>query len=290
MHQSRTTLLLIIAAILGASTALAWDHTGHMVVAQIAWENLDSATQMRVSKLARRVFLGDDKTYEFVTVACWMDDARDFPMFEPLREWHYINKRFIVSGPAQDAPPPPVNVQSIIEWCVQTLADRSSQDNVKAYALAYLIHLAGDVHQPLHCASRYTDKLPDGDRGGNLFDIDHPRRKNLHSYWDAAGGLFKFASINSQLNEAGKQRIKKLAQEVMKAHPANSLPELKELQPGTWVEESFQLVKSEVYRDIEENKKPSGAYESKTQSISNKRLALAGYRLAKVLNKLFGQQ
>ncbi len=288
MFKVWTIMLLVSALIIPARRALAWDDTGHMVVAQIAWENLDSLTKARVRKLVQRVFLAD-KTYDFVTVACWMDDARDFPMFEPLREWHFINKRFIVSGPAQDAPPPPVNVQTIIEWCVQKLEDRTGTENVKAYALAYLIHLAGDVHQPLHCATRYTEKHKDGDAGGNFFVLMNARKDNLHSYWDAAGGLFDFSEVKRPLDGAGKERIKQLAQKIMAAHPANSLPALNDLQAGAWAEESYQLAKSEAYQNIEENGTPDNAYTAKTQSICEKRLALAGYRLAALLNKLFGQ-
>lgn len=288
MPKVLTSMFIIIALIIPENPASAWDDTGHIVVAQIAWENLDSVAKTRVRKLAQRVFL-TEKTYDFVTVACWMDDARDFPMFEPLREWHFINKRFIVNGPAQDAPPPTVNVQMIIEWCVQKLGDRTSKENVKAYALAYLIHLAGDVHQPLHCATRYTERHPDGDAGGNFFLLTNAPKDNLHSYWDAAGGLFNFVRVIRPLDNAGKQAIKQWAQNIMAAHPANSLPALNDLQADAWVEESHQLARSEVYQNIEENGTPNSVYASKTQSICEKRLALAGYRLATLLNKLFGQ-
>jgi hypothetical protein len=288
MRKTQRSLLSVLALIIWAANASAWDDTGHIVVAQIAWENLDSLTKTRVRKLAQRVFLAE-KTYDFVTVACWMDDARDFPMFEPLREWHFINKRFIVSGPALDAPPPLVNVQMIIEWCVQKLGDRTSKENVKAYALAYLVHLVGDAHQPLHCATRYTEKHKDGDAGGNFFLLANAPKDNLHSYWDAAGGLFNFVRVIRPLDSAGKQAIKQWAKKIMAAHPANSLPALNDLQAGAWVEESHQLARSEVYQNIEENGTPNSAYAAKTKSICGQRIAMAGYRLAALLNNLFGQ-
>jgi hypothetical protein len=254
--------LLFMGLIIPATMALAWDDTGHMVVAQIAWENLDSLAQKRVNQLAQRVFL-PERTYDFVTVACWMDDARDFPMFEPLREWHFINKRFIVSGPAQDAPPPPVNVQTILEWCMQKLGDGTSSENAKAYALAYLIHLIGDIHQPLHCATRYTERHPQGDAGGNFFPLRNAPRAKLHSYWDAAGGLFNFVEVKRPLDGVGQQRIRQFARDIMAAHPSNSLQNVNDLQAGNWAEESHQLARSEVYRNIEENGKPDSAYVTK---------------------------
>ena len=52
-----------------------------------------------------------------------------------------------------------------------------------------LIHFVGDIHQPLHCVSRYTKNRPDGDRGGNEFKLPDTLYKNLHLLWDA---LVKF--------------------------------------------------------------------------------------------------
>jgi len=291
--------ILVIALILSPTTALAWSPTVHMVVAQIAFENLNKQARERVNQLARRVQLAE-MNYEFVTVACWMDDIKGFPMFEPMREWHYINRRFIVSGSVPDVPPPPVNVQSIIEWSIQELSKRKSKEkekeNVKAYTLAYLIHLMGDVHQPLHCATRYTEKHPDGDGGGNSFYLtnDAPR-SNLHSYWDAAGGLFGLFNsdddeVKRPLTDSDRQRIRQFARDVMTSYPANALQNLDDLQPSTWVGESHQLAKSDAYQNIEEKGTPDNTYASNTQTVCSKRIAMAGYRLAKVLNKLFGQQ
>jgi len=52
-----------------------------------------------------------------------------------------------------------------------------------------LIHLVGDIHQPLHAVSRYTKAHPGGDAGGNLFYIKYNNIHNLHALWDAQVGL-----------------------------------------------------------------------------------------------------
>ncbi|HEU4389064.1 MAG TPA: S1/P1 nuclease, partial [Blastocatellia bacterium] len=174
--QSIVLTLVLLLAI--NTSAGAWGDTGHMVVAQIAFNNLDGQRRARVTQLAQKVQLGN-RTYDFVTLACWMDDTRDFPMFEPLKDWHFLDKRIIVSGPAQEQPPPTVNVQSILEWAIDKLDNPTITDSAKAFALAYLVHLAGDVHQPLHCATRYTTDHPNGDRGGNLFLLNNAQRPNL---------------------------------------------------------------------------------------------------------------
>ena len=65
-----------------------------------------------------------------------------------------------------------------------TDANVNAADTTKAVALAWLLHLVGDIHQPLHCSSRVTpdEALPRGDAGGNTFRLDDNR--NLHGYWD----------------------------------------------------------------------------------------------------------
>ncbi len=279
--------LTLTALLLQGTPLFGWDDVGHMVVAQIALENLNGSSRNTATQLTRRVRLAE-RSYEFMTLACWMDDIKEFPMFEPIKEWHFINRRIIVSGRGPDAPAPPVNVQSILEWTVRKLGDQAASENVKAYTLAYLIHLVGDVHQPLHCATRYTQNHPTGDAGGNLFLLTNARRSNLHAFWDSAGGRFGFLDQTRPLNSLRRQRIRQFANEVMQAHPANSLPNLKDLQPLSWVEESHELARSEVYQGVAENGTPSGAYIAKAKAISGKRLAMAGYRLAKVINRLLG--
>jgi hypothetical protein len=69
-----------------------------------------------------------------------------------------------------------------------------SEDAQAAQALRFVIHFVGDIHQPLHCATRVSHAHPEGDRGGNLFMVavsdengsSHPAK--LHGYWDGELG------------------------------------------------------------------------------------------------------
>ena len=281
----RNASVVMATVLLLHASAAAWGDTGHMVVAQIAFNRLDSTTRSRVTELAQKVHLAD-KTYDFVSLACWMDDIRDFPMFEPIREWHFIDKRFIVSGPATDVPPPPVNARAILEWSINKLDNPGTPETVRAYALAYVVHLTGDVHQPLHCATRYTTQHPGGDAGGNLFVLTNAPRSNLHSYWDAAGGLFNFVDVSRPLTSFGKQQLKQIAMSITTAHPENSLPNSSDLKPGDWVDESHVLARNDAYQNIFEGGTPGASYAGNTKNVCRKRLALAGYRLANVLKQV----
>ncbi|HYH85486.1 MAG TPA: S1/P1 nuclease, partial [Pyrinomonadaceae bacterium] len=130
----------------------------------------------------------------------------------------------------------------------------------------------------------------DGDLGGNLFKIQMPpdaHITNLHAFWDAAGGAFGFSSPKRPLDAAGKDRIRSLAEEVMKENPAEGIAELSDLDPHTWVVESNTLAREVVHKNIVEGETPSRAYTDAAQKLSRKRIATAGYRLAGVLNALF---
>lgn len=281
--------LLVVVLAVAPQTALAWGHAGHMVVAQIALNNLDAPVKTKVTALARRVHLGET-SYEFITLACWMDDVRAFSMFDPLEEWHFINRRFIINNAVPDEPPPAVNIQTVLDWSLRTLADSTSTNNVKAFALAYLLHLGGDVHQPLHCATRFTPDFLEGDRGGNKFTLTGARRDNLHSFWDAGGGVFNFlVDLRPLDNGSNRARVQQFATRLMTQNPPASITNLDDLTPAAWVAESHQLARTEVYEGITLDGTPDNAYRAKTRAISSRRMATAGYRLAKTLNRIFGQ-
>jgi S1/P1 Nuclease. len=279
------TLTLIFFSL--QATAFGWGDTGHMTVAQIAFNNLSPAQKNRVNQLAALIRL-QDKRYEFVTSACWMDDIRDFPMFEPIKDWHFITQQFIVNNAVPVEPPPPVNAASIIMWLKGRIKS-DEPDLKKAYYLAELVHLVGDIHQPLHTVTRFTVENPQGDRGGNLFLLGQGSpRKNLHSYWDAAGGRFDFTDIERPLKSSGRTKLQNFANKITTDFPkSNMTAEVTNLNPLDWAKEGFTLGVNEVYKDIQEQDVPSSDYQKKAKRISGQRIALAGYRLAAILKDAF---
>jgi hypothetical protein len=294
--------LLLVAQ----SPAHAWHDTGHMLVAQIAYLNLSPAAKARVDKLlvapqGRRPLIhlcatyytsACEKIYDPVTIAVWMDDFKGDSLNDEYENWHYINYRPIFDGiPARpEVGPEPTNILDRINWCINTLRRSTGRDKTDAETLGFLYHLVGDVHQPLHTATRYTAKNPDGDAGGNGFAVQMPpeaRIRNLHAFWDAAGGRFGFESPRRPLDEEARARLLAQAQEIMKANPAQSLPSARELEPLRWIEESNTIARQFAYAKAREGEAPSAAYTAEAQKISGERIALAGYRLAHVLNSLF---
>src|SRR5690348_14084820 len=65
----------------------------------------------------------------------------------------------------------------------RTVLASSSPDELKSYDLVWLLHIVGDIHQPLHASTRVRQPDPDGDAGGNLVKLDCAKCE-LHFFWD----------------------------------------------------------------------------------------------------------
>ncbi len=312
----RKATFLILALLLTHMPAVAWDDTGHMVVASIAYNRLTPAARAKIDQLLippppqpgvkypdRGFVFFCERLYGPVTIACWMDDIRDSSLSWSYAEWHYINFNPVFIGiPADErVGPAKENILVRIKFALEELGKRKdfaattsrSDDRQSAEALGYLYHLVGDVHQPLHCATRYTAARPNGDSGGNGFPIAPPVAKgpdNLHAYWDAAAGLFNFVKVARPPTSRGTEppAIKKLAAGIVAAYPAGvHAQQARELDPEQWVKESNQLAREFAYVRLNEKDKPAGAYATEAKKIATARLALAGYRLAEVLNRIY---
>jgi len=310
MKNPFRAVLLCALVVSAQSSAFAWHDTGHMIVAQVAYLRLTPAAKAKVDAMfappqdGRRplVFLCAgyytpetcEKIYDPVTIAVWMDDFRGDSLNSTYDNWHYVDFPFFDGVPeGGKAGPEPENALARINWAINTLREGAGSPRREAEVTGFLYHLVGDVHQPLHATARVTAAHPEGDAGGNLFKLSipqQPRVTNLHTFWDAAGGAFGFESPKRPLDQAGKARILALAEGVMKDYPADSVPEWKNLDPHEWVMESYDLARTVTYKNITEGSAPSQAYTEEAQKLCRKRLALAGYRLAGVLNSLFGAE
>ena len=307
MKKVLTCLLVASSFLLLPARALAWHDTGHMLTAQIAYLRLSPAAKARVDRLLipppnRRPLIHlcagyytaqtCEKIYDPVTIAVWMDDFRGDSLNDEYDPWHYINYRPIFDGvPVRtNVGPEPVNVLDRINWAINTLRGAGRNDRRDAEALGFLYHLVGDVHQPMHAATRYSAKNPDGDAGGNGFALTYPadaRVRSLHFFWDAAAGRFGGDGPRRPLDEKGRAQIRAWADEVMKAHPFESMPEAKDIEPLRWIEESNRIAREFAYAKVAEGGTPSVEYVEEARRISERRIALAGYRMAEVLNMLF---
>ena len=111
-------------------------------------------------------------TYLFMRCSTWPDEVRGSggPYDHP--NWHFID--YPLRPPSFEFEPdqkPRDDVLFGVALCEKTLSDTNADPVLRAAYLSYLVHLIGDMHQPLHCESFYSDDYPNGDRGGNDFYV-----------------------------------------------------------------------------------------------------------------------
>jgi hypothetical protein len=280
MNLYRT--LLPFALVFAAVSAQAWNDTGHMVIAEIARRQLDPAVLQEANALLQ--VGGTERTREFICAACWADDTRT-PENGP---WHYINLHFRDDGRPSSNVPLEENAVVAIRRFSAVLRDRSRPQVQRADALRFLLHFVGDLHQPLHAVARDSDEFPKGDRGGNDFAIQAPAGfesnvRNLHILWDLGVGVFP--RTQRPLSHAHRLLVEGLASSIMAAYPRESIAGIDDLEPMNWAREGLAVAKTVVY-DLEPGSRPDTAYIAKAQPVAALRAAMAGYRLANVLNGL----
>jgi hypothetical protein len=299
----RKLLIITAAVLLAVGPSLAWNRAGHMVTGAIAYDELlktSPATIARVIAILRQhpqyesrwksqlsgMSEQDQERLLFMLAARWPDDIRGDKAFDhPM--WHYIDYPYKPPGQPASVPSPAPDEENIVAAFQQNVAviQGAAHDDQKAIALCWIFHLIGDSHQPLHTVSLFTTQFPDGDRGGNLFyirpDPSSSATQNLHAYWD-----------NILLTDDTYDPARTLAAALENGYPRGSLGELSESHFETWArQESFDLAVSAVYRQGNlkvSTDKNAGTplppdYESAAKGIAERRVALAGYRLADFL-------
>ena len=304
MSRCLAILAAVAALLAGPSPTLAWNNAGHRITAAIAYRQLDEATRKRVADLLRAhpayttLWTGhphdgtDPDLNLFMNAALFPDEARRGGPFESYNRSaaHYVNYRIMADqGNKVLDPIPGENVLHSYRANVQTVADPGNKAGDRAVALSWIFHQAGDIHQPLHAVARFGKATPQGDRGGNEVGFPglgpvppSPRyRPNLHGYWDGLLGL----------NEA-PEFIEAQARELTAEFPRDQFAaELARTEIGDWALESVDLALAQVYRDLDPAIKtfaevPIG-YQADARRAARRRAALAGYRLADQLARLF---
>ena len=314
---NRVKTLAIILVLLTASVtpALAWDEVGHKITAYIAWQQMRPEVRARVIKTLMAApedaqlstfysAFGGGRTEEarqrefFMLAATWPDIIRDrnFPVrFKGYAhsDWHYADTfwRYNSGKPelVSDAEPSGKAIDKIADF--DKLIRSGSPDAEKAVAIAWLEHLVGDIHQPLHAEALVSDANPKGDQGGNLFLLTPngtPREKqeNLHWFWDSIA--IRYQPNTKDLCDA--DYIDPIANDIIKRYPYDKVKgELADGQFNVWKDESYHVASTEVYKDLKMFEMPSDGYRKKAFEIAQRRLALAGYRMADEFNSAFAQ-
>ncbi len=260
MHIAILLFSWLISIPLGA-----WSESGHQVVAQIALNQFSPAEQTKIQAV-----MGD-----IVKMAAEPDGYREIST--SLAGWHYIDYPWVEEPVAE--PIKLVRKKDNIVWALKEakkVIQKSLKDNrhpeFAHIFKANFVHFMGDIHQPLHCISRVTEKNPKGDKGGNLYFVKFENRKiSLHVLWDIGFGSLDHLTLNE---------VAALAKAIEAEVPQEAITGSFE----DWSKESYYLAQSEVYK-TPEDQEVSKSYVEQGKKRVKKRLALAGYRLAKELRE-----
>lgn len=316
------SLSIVLCLFMVPTRTWAWNYTGHRTIATIAYDELTPAVRAKVDAILRAhpryekdllgemsPGYGEPPRFAFAMSGYWPDIIRS--QMNPMHfthhkgPWHYIDVRFQLpdwkpataptttdaGATTQPVVEGPKNIIEAIEKNRAELRDESLTDAQKAVAICWLTHLVGDIHQPLHATTLYSAQFPDGDRGGNSF-IVHVRRENqsLHAVWDQMLGLQTSPTMINYL--AGSIRSDPNLSRT-------ALPQSGWSDPEVWKKESHELGRAVVYRegtlvgasseDVQRDPAtlvptlPEG-YLRDAEVVAVRRAALAGYRLADLLN------
>jgi hypothetical protein len=275
--NARVLALAAVAALI-PSPVLAWGKTGHRVVAAIADTQLSGLARAHV-----REILGPGESLS--DAANWPDEMRsDTAIFwqKTATPWHYVT----LNGITYDHAPPEGDALEALDHFSKVLKDPAASLSDKQTALRFVIHLVGDLHQPLHVGKCC-------DRGGNDVKVTwFGKPTNLHAVWD------------SQLVDEEQLSFSELAEKLERHMSGEQLMQWWDVNPRDWVSESAQY-RDTLYPTARDLPKPpkgkklkkdeqvlpdlSYFYVYKFTPLMERRLAQGGVRLAAYLNALFAE-
>jgi hypothetical protein len=318
--MSRWCVILLVGMFsLVAAPARAWNETGHMLVAYIAYKHLTPQARTAVDRLltlnaeveAWKAALPpnwDDssrKLAAFMYAATWADviksrdgyisdgehngnrpgpgpeSSRNIGYADKYRHqyWHFIDIPFSTDGSKTEEPPVP-NAMTQLAILTEALKTSTTSDDIRSYDLVWIAHLVGDLHNPLHTVSRFSKAHPAGDDGGNAVSICHaPCRMNLHWFWDGV------------LGGGGLQEALALGEQLDALTPpaGGDVTNVKQ-----WIDEGVDAAKTVVYVAPIGPESPAAGvsvpnrdYRAKARRFAEDRAMLAGRRLARILNDSF---
>ncbi|MBC8137553.1 MAG: S1/P1 nuclease [Fibrella sp.] len=291
-------------------------------MARIAWDNMKPATRAKLIELLNNA-PGDADLANLRPSGMSKDDA-DRALFQEASRWpdivraqktdaekarrakyhhspwHYYDVFFeeTSGGVIKERTDKKNEAENAVERLgvlTAQLGNPSLPAGERAVALAWIEHLVGDVHTPLHNVARISESEPDGDQGGNLFKLEKnpaPGKQyaeNLHSFWDDLPA----SQFPSPPGEDPEARIGRIAQAATFLLPKALFERAGLTQTGQysqWNREGAEVAIAKVYPNLKRNELPDAAYTQEAKNTAMVALAKAGYRLAATLETALGNK
>jgi hypothetical protein len=252
--MSLKKVIICLAAAVLSQIAMAWGADGHQIIAMLAEAQLSPAAKKEVDRL-----LSLEPGQTLASISTWADEHRN----PSTATWHYVNfpRGNCSYEPERDCPDGKCIVGAI-ERQIQVLRI-ADNDEKRLLALKYVVHLIGDIHQPLHAG--FGD-----DRGGNNYQLQiFMRGSNLHAVWDT--GLIKAQQQENEL------LVKSLLMRPLQVNSGN-------FSASKTAEDSCRIVSRLDFYPV---RSVTPEYIDTFTPVMTYQLALAGSRLAEVLNTIW---
>ncbi len=255
---SFTGIIIAFFMLLPQMEALAWGATGHRITGEVAEKYLTKKAKRNITKI-----IGNES---LAMVTTFMDEIKSLPEYKHLDPWHYCT---IPDGMTYEQAGTPEQGDAImaIEKFIEELKTKQFSQGDEAFTLKCLVHLIGDIHQPLHVGRP-------GDRGGNDIEVEYFWKKNnLHRVWDSGmidGTQLSYTEYTAWINHAEKGQMAQWQNSTVR----------------DWAHESMTY-REGVY-DLPADGKINYAYDHRHLPTVNERLLQAGVRMAAVLNAIYG--
>lgn len=252
-------IAISVLAMVASSNTWAWGKTGHRVTGKIAESYLSESAKQHINALFPNSSLA-----EISTLA---DEMRSNPSTfwqKTASPWHYVS---VPKGKSysQVTPPSEGDAVTALNNFVKTIKDDAASNEDKKLALHFIVHIIGDLHQPLH-AGNGTD------RGGNDVKLKFFwEETNLHRVWD------------SQLIDKQQLSYSEMASWLNNKITVEQAQQWLVSDPNIWIKESTQL-RDTIYP---ESDSISWDYQYKHIDTIKVRLQQGGVRIAAFLNKVF---
>jgi hypothetical protein len=321
-YSIKSLIVFLLAVTAMVLPAKAWNNVGHRTIAEIVWRQLDQAERLSVSNLLKQhphykgiltadVPHGVEKDeWAFLMAAIWPDLVRPSKHGQAAKPEsitrydlypHAVGYPFMLSRDTNrislaDFYIAQPDAERVLSNSIATMKDVKASAHDRAVSLCWVLHLAGDLHQPLHAANLVTKARPKGDGlGGHHFvRLEDGKQVNLHSFWDQLPGLNpSYKTIKSLADDLSSDRDLKTAK----------LHELLEHQTiASWVQESFRIAVDFAYSedrmqfvhedDVDSGKirhssipKLSHSFVKEARRIAHRRLVLAAARITSELKE-----
>jgi len=245
------------------SQSMAWGMLGHRVVAQIADNNLNPK-----ARLALKAILGNES---LAMGSNWADFVKSDKSYDYLYNWHFIN--FAAGLSSADINgllkvDTAVNAFTKINFLVNELKKKNLPKAQKIIYIRLLVHIVGDVHQPMH-TGRAEDK------GGNDVKLTwFGKSSNLHSVWD------------TELVESQQLSYTEYTQAINYCS-AKQKADWQQAPINAWITETYGMAQN-IYGGVTLGDKLSYRYIYDNLNTVNNQLLKGGIRLGGLLNQIFG--